>query len=315
MSTEKKHPDGLKNTVIAIVGPTSSGKTSLSIELCRRLNGEVIACDSRNIYRYMDIGTAKPTQEEMKGINHHLLDVADPDQIFTVAEFKNRGLKAIDSIFERERIPVVCGGTGLYSRALLEGLSIPEVEPNPELREELKSQADKNGNEYIHNLLKSKDPEAAEKININDRFRIIRALEVMEALSIPFSSAVKREDVPFKVIWIGLTFDNRELLKERIKERLQIQIDDGLESEVKALYSKYGKTRTLKNAVTYKQFIKYFENEISYDEAIEECERHNYQLARKQLMWFRANPEINWLKVDLVEDLAEDAMKIITENS
>lgn len=315
MNTDCQTTERLKNTVLAIVGPTSSGKTSLSINLCRRFNGEVIACDSRNIYRFMDIGTAKPTLEEMQGVTHHLLDVAEPDQVFTVAEYKERGLKAINAIFEKGKVPVVCGGTGFYARALLEGLSIPEVEPNHQLRQELNALADEKGNEFLYEKLQAKDPDATKKINVNDRFRIVRALEVMEALKIPFSKAMKKEEVPFKVIWIGLTFEDREVLKKRIKDRLQVQIEDGLVSEVKSLYEKYGKTRTLKNAVTYKQFIKYFENEITYDEAVDECERHNYQLARKQLIWFRANPDINWIKVDQEENLAECAMRIITERS
>ncbi|MCB9470813.1 MAG: tRNA (adenosine(37)-N6)-dimethylallyltransferase MiaA [Cyanobacteriota/Melainabacteria group bacterium] len=314
MSLEKADKDSLKrpeNTVIAVVGPTSSGKTALSIELACLLNGEVIACDSRNIYRYMDIGTAKPTKEEMKGIRHHLIDVADPDSVFTVAEYKRQGRKAIDDIFAAGKIPIVCGGTGFYSRALLEGLSIPEVAPNQELREKLNSEAEEKGNEYLHDLLMQKDPEAAAKIKANDRFRIVRALEVMEALAIPFSMASKKEPVPFDVLWIGLTFEDRTKLKERIIERLKIQIEDGLEAEVRSLYDRYGKTRSLQNAVTYKQFISYFEKEISYEEAFEECVKHNYQLARKQLIWFRSNPEMNWLKVDETPDLLEAALEII----
>ena len=293
----------MSKTVIAIVGPTGSGKTKLSIDLALEVDGEVISCDSRNIYKFMDIGTAKPTASEMKGVKHHLIDVAEPDQVFTVADYKRLGEKAIDSIFSREKVPIVAGGTGFYSRALLEGLSIPEVAPNHEFREKLNTLAAEFGGRHLHEMLRQKDPVSAEKINQNDLFRIIRALEVMEELNIPFSKAVKKEKPPFDVVWFGLTFSNRENLKKRIEERLVVQIKDGLETEVKELYEKYGKTQSLTNAVTYKQFIKYFESEISYEEAIEECVKHNYQLARKQLMWFRSNPEMIWLEVDENQDL------------
>lgn len=301
----------LENTVIAIVGPTCSGKTKLSIDLSQELNGEVISCDSRNIYRYMNIGTAKPTVEEMNGVKHHLIDVVEPDQVFTVAQYKRMGRESIEKILAQDKIPVVCGGTGFYARALLEGLAIPEVGPNQALRDELETVAKEKGSAYLHNLLKQKDPVSGEKIMENDKRRIIRALEVMDALSIPFSEATKKEEVPFKVIWFGLNFEDRKVLKERIKFRLNEQIEQGLEAEVKALYNKYGKTRSLLNAVTYKQFIGYFENQYSYEEAIEECIKHNYQLARKQLMWFRANPQMNWLFVDLQTNLMDKVIEKI----
>ena len=311
MNSKEKQTRNLNNTVIAIVGPTCSGKTSLSIKLAKELNGEIIACDSRNIYKQMDIGTAKPTLEEMEGIEHHMLDVAEPNEVYSVAQYKREAKAAIDSIFEADKVPIVCGGTGLYTRALLEGLQIPEVSPNKEFREELNKLADQNGCESLFQKLNQLDPEAAKKINQNDRFRIIRALEVIEELKIPFSEAIQIKPPPFNTYWIGLTFQDRSVLKERIIERLKIQIEDGLEAEVRKLYDQYGKTRTLTNAVTYKQFINYFENLISYDEAIDECIKHNYQLARKQIMWFRKNQYINWLNVDSESDLLASALNIL----
>ena len=312
MNSKENQSRTLDNTVVAIVGPTCSGKTSLSIKLAKELNGEIIACDSRNIYKYMDIGTAKPTDEEMEGIKHYMLDVAKPDEIYSVAQYKKDAKKAIDSIFEIDKVPIVCGGTGLYTRALLEGLEIPEVSPNQEFRDSLNKLADQEGCETLYQKLNQLDPEAAKKINQNDRFRIIRALEVIEELKIPFSQAVQIKPPPFKTCWIGLTFNDRSVLKERIIERLKIQIEDGLEAEVRKLYDQYGKTRTLTNAVTYKQFINYFENLITYEEAIEECIKHNYQLARKQIMWFRKNKDINWLNVDSESDLLASALEIIS---
>lgn len=315
MNTENNSVGNLDRTVIAIVGPTCSGKTSLSVDLALKLDGEVVACDSRTIYRQMDIGTAKPTAEEMKGVPHHLMDVVEPDQFFSVAQYKEKGREAIEAIFEKKKVPVICGGTGLYARVLLEGFSIPEVPPNQELRERLNASADKHGNHYLHNLLKEKDWQAWQKIQPNDRFRIIRALEVMEALEIPFSKVVKVEIVPFEVIWIGLTFDDRSILKERISKRLEIQMQQGFIDEVKMLHNKYGNERTLTNAVGYKQLINHIENKISIEEALEETIKHNYQLARKQLIWFRANTSINWLKVDSDCVLLDESLKIIHKYS
>jgi len=300
--------DKSKPTVIAVVGPTASGKTSLSINLAQKFHGEVIACDSRTVYKYMDIGTAKPTVEERKGVPHHMLDVAEPDRVYTVAEFQREGTEAINSILSRGKLPIVAGGTGFYSRALLEGLCIPEVPPQEELRESLKNLAESEGNEAVFCKLKELDPVSAERIMPNDLFRIIRALEVTMTMGKPFSEVTKRKEVPFNVIWLGLNFDDRSVLKGRIEDRLAEQVKAGLVEESKFLYEKFGATQPILNAVTYRQMINYFDGVWTMEEAIEDCVRHNYQLARKQIMWFRANRDTIWFVVDKSKDLFSDVL-------
>ncbi|MBX9695609.1 MAG: tRNA (adenosine(37)-N6)-dimethylallyltransferase MiaA [Cyanobacteria bacterium] len=302
-----------KPAVIAIVGPTGSGKTALSIELATRLGTEIIGCDSRTVYKYMDIGTAKPTPQEQKGITHHLMDVVEPDQVFTVAQFRKQAGAVIDKLHSESKVPIVCGGTGLYARALLEGLAIPEVPPQPELRQELQTLAEEQGNQILRKELERLDPASLEKIKENDRFRMIRAIEVSRVLGKPFSQAAQRVEVPYNVLWIGLNFEDRSVLRRRIEIRLQEQLDSGLVEESKKLYEKYGKTQPLLNAVTYKEMINYFEGGCTLEEAVADCVTHNYQLARKQLMWFRANPAVNWFAVDKCDDLTQSAWRLVEQ--
>jgi tRNA dimethylallyltransferase len=303
--------DKSKPTVIAVVGPTASGKTSLSIDLAARFNGEVVACDSRTVYKYMDIGAAKPTEIERRGIPHHMLDVVEPDRVYTVAEFQRAGSEAIRSILSRGKLPIVAGGTGLYSRALLEGLQIPEVSPQEELRDSLKKLAETEGNEALFQKLRELDPPSAEKIMPNDRLRIIRAIEVTITLGRPFSEVTRRVDVPFNVIWLGLNFDDRSILKDRIAQRMQLMMDAGLLDESKFLYERFGATQPILNAVGYRQMINYIDGVWTLDEAIEDCLKHNFQLARKQIMWFRANPDTNWFVVDKSKQIFEDAVSTV----
>jgi len=305
--------DGFARTakpVIAIVGPTASGKTALSLQLAERLPVEIVACDSRTIYRRMDIGTAKPSAEEQAKVVHHLLDVADIDETYTVANYKQQATAAIDDIHSRNKIPIVCGGTGFYSRALLEGLSIPEVSPNPSMRKELNEFADENGNEKLMARLVEVDPLAAAKLNVNDRFRIVRALEVSFTLGKPFSEAATLKPAPYPTLWIAMGVSNRQYIKDLISKRLEEQFAAGLMDEVSALLADYGPTRALLNAVPYKEVIAYLDGNCSLDQARQDALKHNYQLARRQLMWFRANEKTHWFNVDL-----EDREKIFSQVS
>lgn len=295
-----------KPTVIAVVGPTASGKTSLSIELALKYQGEVIACDSRTVYKYMDIGAAKPTVEERKGVPHHMLDVVEPDRVYTVAEFQKAGTEAIQDVISRGKLPVVTGGTGLYARALLEGLQIPEVGPQEKLRESLKQTAETEGNEVLFNKLRELDPVSAEKIMPNDLLRIIRALEVTMVLGKPFSEVTRRVEVPYNVIWVGLNFDDRTVLKDRIALRMNQMMEQGLLDESRFLHERFGPTQPILNAVGYRQMFNYIDGVWSIEEAIEDCLKHNFQLARKQIMWFRANPDTIWFVVDKSKQLFDD---------
>lgn len=234
-------------------------------------------------------------------VPHHMLDVANPNEVFTVAQYKEQATSAIDDIHSRNKLPIVCGGTGFYARALLEGLSMPNVPPDEEFRQQLREIAAKDGTPSLHQRLKAIDPEAASKIGVNDQFRIIRALEVFEALGVPFSEAATRVEPPWKTVWIGLTFHDRTLLKKLIGERVQAQLDAGLLNEIKELLNKYGETQAIQNGVAYKEYLPYLRGECSLEQCIETCVQNNYQLARRQLIWFRANDAINWFNVDLVD--------------
>ncbi len=307
-ATEKSGAANTAKPVIAIVGPTASGKTALSLKLAEKLPVEIVACDSRTIYRRMDIGTAKPSAEEQDKVRHHLLDVADVSETYTVANYKEEAGKAIDDIHARGKIPIVCGGTGLYTRALLEGLSIPEVSPNQELRDELNDFADKNGNDQLFQRLLELDPVTAGRLNTNDRYRVVRALEVSITLGKPFSQAATLKPAPYPTIWVGLGVNNRQYIKDLIESRLDEQFNAGLIDEVKELLSDFGPTRALFNAVPYKEVIAYLDGNISLDEAKQDALKHNYQLARRQIMWFRANENTNWFMVDV-----EDREKVFSQ--
>lgn len=261
----------------------------------------VVACDSRNVYKYMDIGTAKPSIDEQKRVRHYLIDVAEPSETFTVAQYKKLGSEAIAETHSHDELPVVCGGTGLYARALLEGLVIPEVAPQADLRQELRQFAATYGNEELHRRLNELDSRTASRLNPNDLFRVIRAMEVCLVTGKPFSELTERQPHPYHTIWIGLTVSDREKLKNDISRRFDEQMNCGLLQEVESLYAKYGPTQPLRKAVTYAELIEYLEGKITLEQARENCLRHNYQLARRQLMWFKANENMKWFAVDEID--------------
>ncbi len=290
--------------VIAVVGPTCSGKTSLAIELAKALGGEIVASDSRTIYKHMNIGTAKPTPVEQAQVPHHMLDIIEPDQVYTASQFKRAGGEILSQLTAAGKTPVVCGGTGFYIRALLEGLKMPEVEPQQEIRDELAKVAEQHGVEHLREILRQIDPISAEKIGVNDRFRLIRAIEVSRVLNMPFSQAASREPVPYNIVWIGLTATRRELLKERIIERIDAQLQDGLLAEVQSIYTKFGATQALKNTVAYAEFIQHIDGTLSLEQAREETIKHSVALARRQLIWFRSNTQMNWFAIDELDSRA-----------
>jgi tRNA dimethylallyltransferase len=284
--------------LIAVVGPTCTGKTELSIELAKKLQGEVVASDSRTIYKKMDIGTAKPTPEQQHTIKHHALDILEPNRFFTVSEYVQIARPAINSILSAGKLPIICGGTGLYARALLEGIQIPPVPPQPDLRQELNDFAEKNSNEALYAWLNKLDSTTADRLNINDRRRIIRALEVCLVTGKPFSLLATKGDPPFQSLWIGLKWNNRSQHKELIAKRLYRQLDSGLLDEIKELWSEPKYRPLLSSAVNYKEFIPYLHKTISWEDACQQCIQDNYQLAKKQMIWFNANSSIKWLILD-----------------
>lgn len=304
------------STVLAIVGPTCTGKTRLSIELASLIDGEIVACDSRTVYRHMDIGTAKPTASEQAGIPHHMLDVADPDEQYSAARYAGEARAAIAGIVGRGRLPIVVGGTGFYARSLLEGLAIPPVGPQDELRQELREFAERHGNEALHKRLAALDPESAARLSVNDVFRVVRALEVSIVTGSPFSRLASRQDAPYRVVWIGLTAQDRTYLHERIKARFREQMECGLLEETRELVRRFGRCHSIRHTVNYKELSAFLAGELSLPEAEMECVRHNRQLARRQLTWFRANASIQWYPVDTLKpDILLSDVRCFLSNS
>lgn len=276
--------------VIAIVGPTASGKTAISVELARMFGTEIISADSRLVYKDFNIGTAKPSTQEMRGIKHHLIDVVPPTEIFTASRFKQEAGKLLETI---ER-PIIAGGTGFYIKAVLGGLDMPESEPDEEFRKEMQ----KLDKYTLHNKLRDCDPAMAEKLHFNDTFRIIRALEVYHLSGIPMSQAQSMTKPKYDVIYIGLTAADREYLYNRINQRVLDMIEQGLVKEVENLINKYGKTLSLLRTLGYKEVCHHIEGEISLEEAVEKIQKNTRNFAKRQLTWFRSNKNIKWFNID-----------------
>ncbi len=303
--------------VIVIVGPTASGKTSLSIELAKHYNGEIISADSMQIYKYMDIGTAKPTTEEMQGIKHYLIDEVNPDEDFNVVKYTQLANHYIEEILKKGKQPIIVGGTGLYVSSLVNNITFSETECDPELRNKLQQEAEEYGAQYLHEKLSSVDPEAAESIHPNNIKRVIRALEVFYQTQKPkaFHNEQSKQMPPkYNYILLGLNMD-RELLYSRINKRVDIMQEAGLLQEVKHIIEMgYGDCNIAMQGIGYKQIISYLNGEISFEEAIELIKRDSRRYAKRQLTWFRRMDEINWLNVDKIgnnDNVVSTAIAII----
>lgn len=287
--------------VIVIVGPTASGKTRISIELAKRLKGEIVSADSMQIYKFMDIGTAKPTPEEMEGIPHYLIDEVNPDEEFSVARYRELALGYIEKIIQKGKIPIVTGGTGLYINSLIYNINFSETTTDWEYRNELKSLAEEKGNEHIHSMLKEVDPDAAQRIHTNDTKRIIRALEVYKHTKLPISRHQEfSKSVPPKYDFIlcGLTMD-RQRLYERINIRVEDMLEKGLVDEIKKLVSLgYDEYSIAMQGIGYKEMLSYIKGEITYDEAVEKIKMGSRRYAKRQLTWFRRLENLYWINLD-----------------
>ncbi len=287
--------------VIVIAGPTASGKTNLSIELAKCLNGEIISADSMQVYKYMDIGTAKPTVEEMQGIRHYLIDEILPDEEFNVVKFKELAEKYIEEILAKDKQPILVGGTGLYISSLINNINFSETETDWELREQLNREAVEKGPEFIHNKLRLVDPISAENIHPNNVKRVIRALEVYYQTQKPLSyHNEKSREVPskYKFILLGLNME-REKLYDRINQRVDIMLENGLVEEVKRLVELgYSDAITSMQGIGYKEILWYLRNEITLAEAIELIKRESRRYAKRQITWFKRINEIKWFSID-----------------
>lgn len=290
----------MKN-VIVILGPTASGKTALSVELAKEINGEIISADSMQIYKHMNIGTAKPDKIERGGIPHHLIDEAEPDEEFSVARFKELALEYIENIIKRGKVPIVAGGTGLYINSLIYNINFSETICDWEFREKLKKEAETYGNEYLYEKLKKVDPEAASKIHCNNLKRVIRALEVYEYTKLPisFHQKMSRNEPPsYNFIIFGLKM-NREKLYDRINKRVDLMLQKGLIDEVKKLMEMgYDRNLVSMQGLGYKEIISHLEGEISLEEAIYILKRDTRRYAKRQMTWFRRIEGVHWIEVD-----------------
>ncbi|NJD03919.1 MAG: tRNA (adenosine(37)-N6)-dimethylallyltransferase MiaA [Ruminiclostridium sp.] len=287
--------------VIVIVGPTASGKTSLSVELAKKINGEIISADSMQIYKYMDIGTAKPDADEMAGIRHYLIDEIYPDEEFSVAKYRKLAQRYINEIIEKGKHPVITGGTGLYINSLVYNIDFSETTIDWELREQLKKQSEENGNRYLYNQLLEMDPEAAKRIHENDIKRIIRAIEVFKHTNKPISlhrQNSRLEPPPYDYLIFGLRME-RARLYERIDKRVDIMFERGLVNEVRKLKEMgYEKNFTAMQGLGYKEIFSFLRGEATLDEVKYIIKRDTRHYAKRQLTWFKRLENIRWLDMD-----------------
>ncbi len=286
-----------KNTLIVVLGPTAVGKTEVSLELAQRFNGEIISADSRLFYRGMDIGTSKPTPEDMMRIPHHLIDVADPDQVWSLAKFLRAANAAIENIHQRGGLPFLVGGTGQYIRALVEGWDLPEVKPDSRLREALQKWGGRLGPDGLYERLRSIDPEAAARMDPSNVRRSIRALEVIFHTGRKFSDQQRKSGVPYRTLLLGLTRPRPELYA-RIDTRIEKMVEDGLVKEVSCLLADgYAEDLPPMTAIGYRQMISHLRGEISLEEGIRLIKRATRQYVRRQANWFKIDdPEIHWFQ-------------------
>ena len=281
----------MKPKVIAIVGPTASGKTKMAIDLAKQIDGEIISADSRLVYKGFDIASAKPTIEEQEGIKHYLIDIVEPEYDYSVGNYYEDAKKAIYEIISKGKTPIVAGGTGLYFRILLENYDLPRVEANPDLRAEL----DAKTKEELLDEVKRLDPKSYDKLYESNKRRIVRALEVMKVLNQPFSEVSKLKEPEFDVEWKMPKLESREWLYERINKRVDIMFEQGIVEETERLIKKHGRIKNIVDTIGYKEILTYLDGENSLEEALDKLKQHTRNYAKRQLTWFRKNPclEVN----------------------
>ena len=300
--------------LICIAGPTASGKTGLAVALAKRLDAEVVSCDSMQIYRGMDIGTAKPDAAEMDGVPHHLLDVAEPGEDFSVGRYVKLADAAIADIHSRGKTAIVCGGTGLYMDSLIKGETFA-APSRPAQREYVEHIAEEKGMAYVYDMLKEADPETAEKLHLSDRKRIIRAMEVFLITGMPLSwhnEQSKKRLPKYEPAWIGLNFRDRAKLYARVDRRVDAMLEKGLEAEVRRLLEQgIDPKTTAMQAIGYKEMAAALRGECTLKQAAERIKQASRNYAKRQLTWFRRNEAIKWLYADETPDLLAAAVKLV----
>ncbi len=307
-----------KIPLIVIAGPTASGKTALSVELAKEYGAEIVSADSMQIYKGLSIATAKPTPDEMQGVPHHLIDFLEPDQPFSVADYVKLAGECIRDIYSRGKLPIVCGGTGLYISSLVQNIIFDDTAGDAEIRKRLESEIKEQGSHALWERLREIDPETAEAVHENNTPRVIRALEVYEKTGVPLSVHKKnsrREESPYDALIYGLTFSDRQMLYDRIDKRVDIMAEQGLIEECRAVYEAGG-LATCAQAIGYKELIPYFEGEAGLMECIDKIKQETRHYAKRQLTWFRRVDGISWIESDkfvelkkIIEKLKNDIAK------
>ena len=296
------------NNIICIAGPTASGKSALAVELAKEVNAEVVSCDSMQIYKYMDIGTAKPTTEEMQGVIHHMLDVAEPTEDFSVSRYCEMATTIVDDILARGKKVIIAGGTGLYMDALIKGNTFAPC-PSTGVREKLELQADQDGMESMLKLLESIDPASAAKLHLQDRKRILRALEVYYETGDTITAHNERtQTIPprYQPTWFALEDVNRQDLYDRIDSRVGKMLDDGLIEEIHKLLAMGIPSKcTAMQAIGYKEFLLAMDGKCSIEAAADQVRQSSRRYAKRQLTWFRRNENIHWLRRETGETTLE----------
>ena len=296
-----------KPKVIVICGPTASGKTALSIELAKKINGEIISCDSMQIYKYMDIGTAKPTLEEQKEVKHHLIDFVEPNQRYSVAEYKKDAEKSIEEILSKGKTPIIVGGTGLYVDSLIYGIEYPEIELDEEYRKQLEKEIEEKGLESLYNKAKEIDSKAMEKISPNDKKRIMRVVEIYKATGKTkteqeIESRTHEVKYDYKVFAIKM---DREKLYERINKRVDLMVKKGLIEEVQNILKKYDKFPTAMQGLGYKEVVEYLDGKTTKEEMIDKIKMETRRYAKRQITWFKKNKQTVWIENNELSKILE----------
>lgn len=305
--------------LIILTGPTAVGKTELSIALAKSIGGEIISADSMQVYKFMDIGTAKIRPDEMQGVPHHLIDILEPDEAFNVAVFKELAKATVEEIYSRGHVPIVVGGTGFYIQALLYDIDFSEEDSNVSIRKELEDIVEERGAEFLHELLRKVDPESAEQIHANNVKRVIRALEYYrmhgEKISV-HNAAERRKKSPYDFLYFVLTND-RKVLYDRIEKRIDKMIEEGLISEVDNLLKKgYDSSLVSMQGLGYKELIPYLKKECSLEEAVYILKRDTRHFAKRQLTWFRRERDVRWLdksQLPSEEEILKDILNTINK--
>ena len=305
--------------IVCIAGPTASGKTAFAVAMAKELNGEVVSCDSMQIYRRMDIGTAKPTADEMQNIPHHMIDVAEPDEDFSVSRYCEMATPIIDDIIARGKTAIIAGGTGLYMDSLIRGNAFAPC-PSTGRRQELEDRADREGIEVLMQWLQQIDPETAARLHLSDRKRIIRALEIyLETGETMTAHNLKTQAIPprYSPVWFGLDFQERSQLYERIDRRVDIMLQQGLVQEIRDLLDSGIPSKcTAMQAIGYKEFVAALEGYATIEEAADLVRQSSRRYAKRQLTWFRRNQSMHWLirsPHQGADEILEEARRIIQE--